>query len=256
MPVWQELRDELNELTSDGFELVTVGLDALGNEGCQAFMQAAQPSHPALIDRHHTLAEKFGVINIPSSIWIDEEGTIVRPAEAAPAPPPPDSDPNADKGAQEPPDLSAAPERLQQMMVEAAKITSDATAYHEALRDWVTLGSNSQFALNPDEVISRSRPRSADVALGHAHFELATALVIAGAQTEAIAHFRKAHKLVPDSWTFRRQAWSLEPVGEGPFARFWQGPSPDSPESWPYEGGWLEDIKKEGAENYSEPFRP
>ncbi len=249
--MWQALRDELNDATNDGFELVTVGLDALGNAGCQVFMKAARPTHPALIDRHHTLAEKFGVINIPSSVSIDEQGTIVRPAEAAPAPPKPAAATEAP-----PPDLSAAPARLQHMMLEAAKIQSDPQSYHSALRDWVSHGANSKFALAPDEVIRRSRPRSAQVALGHAHFELATALEIAGAHEAAIEHFRKAHELVPDSWTFRRQAWSLEPVGDGPFARFWQGPPPDAPESWPYEGGWLEDIRREGAENYNAPFKP
>jgi len=249
--VWQALRDELNNASNGGFELVTVGLDALGNEGCQAFMEAAEPTHPALIDKHHQLAEKFGVINIPSSIWIDEAGMIVRPAEPAPAPPKP-----ADAPPPEAPDLSAAPERLKNMMQEAAKIPSDPEAYHQALRDWVAKGAASEFAMDPATVVERSRPRTADVAMGHAHFELATGLVIAGEKESAIEHFRRAHELVPDSWTFRRQAWSLEPVGDGPFARFWQGPAPDAPEQWPYEGGWLEDIQREGAENYNAPFVP
>ena len=45
-------------------------------------------------------------------------------------------------------------------------------------------------------------------------------------------------------------------VGDGPLARFWQGPKPDAPGAWPYEGDWLTDIRKIGAENYSEPWRP
>jgi len=241
--VWQALRDELHAKAKGKFELVTVGLDALGNEGCQLFMEAALPTHPALLDRHHQLAEKFGVINIPSSVWIDENGMIVRPAEAAPAPPKPAQAPP------EAPDLSAAPERLKAMMLEAAKIPSNPETYHNALRDWVEKGADSDFAHTPEEVIERSQPRSV-------HFELATALQIAGHETLAIEHFRAAHKLVPDSWTFRRQAWSLQPVGDGPFARFWQGPSPDAPDRWPYEGGWLEDVQKEGAENYSAAFVP
>ena len=61
---------------------------------------------------------------------------------------------------------------------------------------------------------------------------------------------------MPESWTFRRQAWSLEKVGDGPLARFWQGPDPDAPEAWPYAGDWLSDIRASGAENYSEPWRP
>ena len=73
--MWRELRDEMHP---HGLELVTVGLDTLGSEGCRAFIEAAQPTHPALIDRHHRLADLFGVTNIPSSIWIDEEGVLVR----------------------------------------------------------------------------------------------------------------------------------------------------------------------------------
>jgi len=244
--VWQALREELHP---NGFELVTVGLDTLGAEGCRAFIEAARPSHPALIDRHHVLAELFGVINIPSSIWIDESGMIVRPAETAPAPPAPVAAPSFELPAELPP-------RFAEMMAEAARITADPAAYHAALRDWVEQGAASRFALKPDQVIARSRPRNEAVARGHAHFELATQLEIDGHHAAAIRHFREAHRLVPDSWTFRRQAWSLEPVGDGPLARFWQGPPPDDPQSWPYDGDWVADIRKSGAENYNEPWRP
>ena len=245
--MWQALRDELHP---QGFELVTVGLDTLGAEGCRTFMEAAAPTHPALIDQYHVLARAFGVINIPSAIWIDESGTIVRPAEAAPSP-----QPRAQN--QPPPELPpGTPERIVGMMSEAAKITSDSETYHAALRDWVNKGAASEFALTPEQVVARSRPRDADVALGHAHFELASALELDGHHDAAIRHFRKAHELVPDSWTFRRQAWSLEPGPEGPLARFWQGPDDADPDAWPYDGDWLSDIRREGAEHYSEPFKP
>ena len=245
--MWQELR---NELHPNGFELVTVGLDTLGDAGCRAFIEAARPEHPSLIDRHHVLADLFGVINIPSSIWIDENGVIVRPAEAAPAPP--QAMPIA-------PRLTLPgkpPQRFVEIMAEAAKIRKDTQGYHAALRDWVARGAASRFALSPDEVVARSRPRDGAKAMGHAHFQLATQLEIEGHHKAAIDHFREAHRLVPDSWTFRRQAWSLEKVGDEALARFWQGPDPDAPEAWPYEGDWLSDVRKIGAENYSEPWRP
>lgn len=254
--MWQTLRDELKD---KGFELVTVGLDTLGVAGCKAFIDAANPQHPSLIDQHHVMADLFGVVNIPSSIWIDEDGMIVRPAEAAPAPPPPPSkaQPEGAGGSnmQVPSDI---PDRLKQMMTEAAKIPKPGsqTAYHEALRDWVEKGADSEFAMSAEKAIERSRPRDEKTALGHAHFELATELEMRGNHDLAIKHFQKAHELVPDSWTFRRQAWSLEKMGDGPLARFWQGPNPENPEAWPYEGDWLEDIKREGAENYSEGFVP
>jgi hypothetical protein len=243
--VWQALR---NELHPKGFELVTVGLDARGAEGCRPFIEAARPEHPSLIDAHHVLAELFGVTNIPQSIWIDEHGMIVRPAETAPAPPGPPRagfDPNADM-----------PQRFKEMLSEAGKIKSDAERYHAALRDWVDKGSASAYALTADQVIARSRPRNADIAQGHAHFELACELERRGHHDAAVQHFREAHRLVPDSWTFRRQAWSLETPIDGPLARFWQGPAPDDPESWPYEGDWLSDVREIGAENYNEPWRP
>jgi hypothetical protein len=244
--VWQALREELHP---SGFELVTVGLDTLGADGCRPFIEAARPTHPSLIDANHVLARAFGVINIPSSVWIDETGTIVRPAEPAPAPPSDRTGPRLDMPAE-------LPQRFVEIMTEAMKIPSDPEAYHAALRDWVAKGSASEFALTPEAVVERSRPRDGDVALGHAHFELASALEQRGLHDAAIPHFRAAHRLVPNSWTFRRQAWSLEPGAEGPLARFWQGPSDDHPEDWPYDGDWLSDIRAEGPEHYNEHWRP
>jgi hypothetical protein len=233
--VWQALR---NELHPKGFELVAVGLDTLGGAGCRAFIEAAKPQHPSLIDQHHVLADLFGVINIPSSVWIDERGMIVRPAEAAP--PPPQDGPTITR-LNMPSDL---PQRFVEIMGEAAKITSDAQSYHDALRDWVDNGSASRFALSPEEVVA------------HANFALATQLEMDGHHEAAIPHFREAHRLVPESWTFRRQAWSLEKVIDGPLQRFWQGPDPANPEAWPYDGDWLADVRREGAENYNEPWKP
>ncbi len=244
--MWQALR---NELHPKGFELVTVGLDTLGAEGCRPFIEAAAPEHPALIDSHHVLAELFGVVNIPQSVWIDEQGMIVRPAETAPAPPGPPRQPALDVD-------QPLPQRFQEIMAEAAKIRQDAETYHAALRDWIEKGAASRFALSPQQVIDRSRPRDADVARGHAHFELASELARRGHRDAAVRHFRQAHALVPDSWTFRRQAWSLERPVDGPLARFWQGPAPDAPEQWPYEGDWLSDIRRQGAENYYDPWKP
>jgi hypothetical protein len=39
------------------------------------FHRSGQAQHPSLIDQHHHVhADLFGVINIPSSVWIDERG--------------------------------------------------------------------------------------------------------------------------------------------------------------------------------------
>lgn len=240
--MWQEVRNEL----APELEIVTIGLDTVGAEACRPFIEAARPEHPSLIDVHHRVAELFGVVNIPNGVWIDENGIIVRPAETAPAP----------RRAERPAAATELPERMVEIFAEAQGIRTDPEAYDEALRDWVAKGSASRYALSPDEVVARSEPRSIDAARGQAHFELATHLERAGDHAGAVEHFRRAHELVPDNFSYKRQAWSLETPIDGPLARFWQGPDPDQPDAWPYDGDWLTDVRQSGAENYYRTWTP
>ena len=72
-----------------------------------------------------------------------------------------------------------------------------------------------------------------------ASFELGQHLHRSGHPDDAVRWFREAHRLQPDNWTYKRQAWSfLDPF---------QGPSEQ------YEGDWLTDVRKIGAENYYPP---
>lgn len=246
--MWQALR---NELHGDGLEIVTVALDTAGVEACRPFIEAAQPEHPSLIDETHRTAQLFGVVNIPNAVWIDEQGMIVRPAEPAPAPASLRVERSMDVG-----DPSELPARMLQIFGEAVKIQSSPEAYEAAIRDWVAKGSDSEFALTPDQVVERSGPRDANVARGHAHFELATHLELARHHEAAITHFRHAHELVPRNFAYRRQAWSLEPGPDGPLNRFWQGPAEGSEADWPYAGDWLSDTREMGAENYYPAWQP
>ncbi len=246
--MWQALR---NELHPHGLEVVTVGMDTAGAEACRHFIEAAKPEHPSLIDANHVVASQFGIINIPNSVWIDEDGMIVRPAEAAPAPPSIDVPrTNPFEG------MTEFPDRAQAIMAEAVNIESDPAAYEAALRDWVTNGAESVYALSADQVIERSQPRSADTSTGAAHFAMAAHLEQAGKHDAAVPHFRQAHQLVPDNFAYRRQAWSLEPGGEGAFARFWQGPQDGNEEAWPYDSEWVSDVQAMGAANYYPKFTP
>ncbi len=246
--MWQALRSELHP---QGLEVVTVGMDTAGPEACRRFIEAANPEHPSLIDANHLVAAKFGIINIPNSVWIDEDGMIVRPAEAAPAPPSIDvARTNPFEG------MDEFPDRANAIMAEAVHIEASPEAYEAALRDWVTNGADSSYALSPDEVIARSQPRDGNTSKGQAHFALATHLEQQGKHEAAIGHFRQAHELVPDNFAYRRQAWSLEPGGEGPFARFWQGPMEGNEEAWPYASEWVADVQAMGPANYYPKFQP
>ena len=78
--MWQELRTELHPR---GLEVVTVALDVGGADAAGTWIDLAKPEHPALIDAEHRLDELLGVVNVPTGVWIDEQGMIVRPPEPA-----------------------------------------------------------------------------------------------------------------------------------------------------------------------------
>lgn len=224
--MWQQLREELHP---QGLEIVTVALDLGGAEAARPFIEAARPAHPSLLDQTHRLDELFGIVNVPSGVWIDEQGRIVRPPETAYPRRPSFLDREIPDGT--PPDLAARISVTKKLRIEAEK-------YVTALRDWVSQGENSRYALTPDEVIERSRPRPFEEAQAAAHFELGQYLYREGRVEEATARFREAHRLQPSNWTYKRQAWSLLDPGQGP--------------SSVYEGDWFSDVLKIGAENYYE----
>src|SRR2546422_4047207 len=98
------------------------------------------------------------MVNVPSAVWIDEAGRIVRPTEVAGA-----SDAFR----------TQMDRKTKQMSAEGvADRQRTRTAYLNALRDWTTKGVESTFALSKDEVHRRSSDPSAEHALAAAHYRL------------------------------------------------------------------------------------
>jgi tetratricopeptide (TPR) repeat protein len=195
--VWQELRSELHPL---GLEIVTVALESGGADVARPWIEAAHAEHPSLIDAGHIMDEAFGLVNVPSGVWIDESGTIVRPPETAY----PKRPAFLDRVAA--PDATA---RQREAIETTRRLHVDAETYVAALRDWVAHGAESRFALSPDVVVRRSRPRPREAGEAAAHFALALALRDRGDIESAVAHFREAHRLQPENWTYKRQAWAI-----------------------------------------------
>jgi hypothetical protein len=167
------------------------------------------------------------------AVWIDETGTIVRNAESASIVRSPLRD------AEIPTEL---PERMQRMLTEVKAIPDDAEAYRAAIVDWVERGADSPYALAPDEVIARSRPRGAAEAEAAACFELGEHLRTTVGAEAAVRWWRRAHELDPGNWTYKRQAWTL--VTTAPDAAendLMQGPNDV------YEGNWLDDVVASGG---------
>jgi tetratricopeptide (TPR) repeat protein len=231
--VWQALRNELHPL---GIEIVTVALDTGGADAVRQYIEAAQPEHPSLIDQAHICDDLLGFVNVPMSVWIDEHGIIVRPAEPAW----PGSTPVLDML----PALTAdvPPERLGLIdEIRRMRITPEITTI--MLRDWAANGADSEYVLSPDEVIARSLPRGVNEATAAARFELGQHLFLLGDHEAAVPHWREAHRLDPSNWTYKRQAWSFEAADStGPMER--------------YEGNWLDDVRSIGAEQYYAPIVP
>jgi peroxiredoxin len=221
---WRKLREELNP---EGLEVVSVALDTGGDDAAGPWIDKAKSTHPALIDEAHLLGELLGVVNVPSGVWIDEHGMIVRPPE--PAFPWWPRQPSAEL-------LAELPALTADQLREAQKIKIDPERYVAALRDWVAHGERSRFALSPDDVVARSQAREAEDSRAAACFELGQHLQRAGHPGDAVAWFREAHRLAPENWTYKRQAWSLADPLQGPTDA--------------YDSDWLTDVRKIGPANY------
>ena len=225
--MWQEQR---THWYPRGLEVVTVALD-VDAEQARPFIEQAHAEHPSLIDSAHVTDELFGFVNVPNGVWIDEDGKIVRPAEQA--------HPGRNEFTESfrTIDLSTLPPDVADILREARKITSEPELYLEMVEDWIEHGAASRYAHTPDEVIRRSQPRPDAHARAAAEFELGQWLHRTGDHAAAIPHWREAHRLFPENWTYKRQAWNFEdPMRQG--------------HTDAYDGSWYEDIKAIGAENY------
>ena len=195
---------------------------------------------PVLLDAGHALGELFGVVNVPSGIWVDEDGVVVRPPETAYPARPTFGDLDLDDPAVVAALPPSAVTRLRTVVPHLKKMRIDPDGYVAALRDWVEHGAASRFALSADEVLERSRPRPLEEAQAAAAFALGAHLHATGRPPASVRWFRESHRLQPDNWTYRRQAWSLADPSQGPTEQ--------------YDGDWLTDVQREGAENYYAPL--
>lgn len=217
---------------------MTVALDTGGPAAVAPFVAAAAPEHPTLIDEAHVTDELFGFTNVPMAVWIDESGTLVRPAHAAQVQRSPLRDAEVPEG---------LPDRLRETLIEVKKIPDYGAGYRDAVLDWVERGAASDHALTPAEVVARSQPRDRASAEASACFELGQRCWRDDDRDGAVNWFRRAHALDPSNWTYKRQAWTFATTPEGGVSDLLQGPTDI------YEGSWLEDIKALGAENYYPP---
>ena len=177
MPGWQTFYHELKDRN---FEIVSVAQDTGGLKDAGPWIEKAHAEYTFLIDSEHLVTRLYGMVNVPTAVWIDERGKIVRPNEVA-----------------------FVDDRFKQFS------HMDAAPYLDAIRDWVAKGERSPFVLDEDELRKRLAPASPDRLMADAEFTLAQYLYHAGHGPDAIPHFKEAQRLAPDSWNYKRQAWLL-----------------------------------------------
>lgn len=130
-------------------------------------------------------------MNVPTAVWIDEHGEVVRGAETAGASEAWRTHLDRDSG------------KLDDEG--RAQLRAERERYVTAIRAWVREGRHEQR--------EPLRPPTHEESLAAAHFRLAQHL-------NSPKHREEATRLVPSSWTYRRQAWALDPVADAA-EQFW-----------------------------------
>lgn len=134
------------------------------------------------MDTKHVVTELYGMVNVPTGVWVNEEGKIVRPPEVA--------------------------------YTKASRVMGQKVGhknYVPGLRDWVEKGADSAFVMDDDALEARLAAKSPKRAEADAAFKLAVYLHKQGKKDEAKALWERAQKLDPQNWNYHRQAWSFEP---------------------------------------------
>lgn len=201
--MWQKLYEELGD---EGFVVIAVALDTAGAAAAGEWIRAANPTYPALIDERHVVAELYNMVNVPNAVWIDEAGRVVRPAEAAGSS---DSFRKMDRA------TFQVPEEAREMQRRSRAV------YLDAIRDWVRRGAASPHALAPEAARARAGAITAEQAEAATYFRLAVELHEQGRGEAAERAFAEAKRLRPESWAYKRQAWSLEAPGKAGGPEFW-----------------------------------
>jgi tetratricopeptide (TPR) repeat protein len=177
LPGWQAL---YGELKSKNFEILSVAQDTGGVKDAGPFITKAKPDYTVLIDDKHLVTHLYNMVNVPTAVWINEKGKIVRPNEVA-----------------------YVDDRYKAMhRIEAAP-------YLDAIRDWAANGDRSPYLPGEKELNERLKPKDQSRAMADTEFSLAEYLYKNGKGEDAIPHFKEAQRLAPDNWNYKRQAWAL-----------------------------------------------
>jgi len=177
LPGWQVIYQELK---NKNLEIISIAQDTGGVKDAGPWITAAKPAYTALIDEKHLVSKLYNMVNVPTGVWINEKGRIVRPNEVA-----------------------FVDDRFKNFT------GLDSAPYLEALRDWAEKGDRSSYVMGEEKLRERLAANDAGFLLASAEFGLGEHLYKSGHLPEAIPHFKEAQRLNPKSWNYKRQAYAL-----------------------------------------------
>jgi hypothetical protein len=177
--VWQAI---YNELKDQNFEIISVAQDTGGEEAAGPIFDAADVSYTALIDVNHHISALYNLVNVPSGVWIDEEGRIKRINEGTYA----------------------------KSHMNGAFGTDD---YVPIVRDWVAKGDESRHVWGTDRVKSSIVVRTPEAEQAQPTFRLGTYYFTNDNDAKAELYWTRAQELDPTSWNYLRQDLLYEEGG-------------------------------------------
>ncbi len=173
--MWQTLQQELGD---HGLTILAVAIDS-DVEAVREWAALA-PKLTVLVDRDYTVAERYGIVNVPATVWIDEGGKIVRPADTA-----------------------MGDDRFR------AFAHVDSSVHHRLLRNWVM---HDERDLDDTAVASLMERPTAELQLARLHRRVAVALHDRGDIDGARTHLAAAESLAPHDWVIRRGSMPMNDV--------------------------------------------
>lgn len=185
LPAWEA---QHVALAGYGFTVVSVALDRDPSDAVP-WIDEARPTHPALIDADGVVADRYNVVNVPTVVWVDEDGRMVRP-----------------------PDTQVATDLFRSMNgLSSARVLA-------ALRRWVLDGDPG---LSGAEVAQHLRLPTHQEQHARAEARLGVWLLRRDRRESAERHLALAAQLAPHDLTIRRGTMPLrgvDPMGEEYFA--------------------------------------
>jgi len=144
------------------------------------YIERARPTHPSLIDSEHVVADLYHIINVPTVVWIDEGGRLVRPNDA-----------------------QFGTDTFVQFH------GKHSAPFLAAVRAWVREGRG---VLPASELRAQQLLPSRETQLARAEFTLAWHLHRRGRTQAAERHFLRAGELSPHDWTIRRGSMPIRGI--------------------------------------------